>query len=249
MRARARLEAERVGGRTVCTTLRSDPPLTLRATPGGVHVVGSAAGPLGGDDLRLEVRVGPAAELDVRSVAAQLVQPGPTGAPSTVTVAVTVDADGSLGWRPEPTVVVAGADHRADTLVHLAAGARLTVREVLVLGRHGQPGGSILSRLHVVHDGVPVLRSDLAVGPVWAGSASAAVTAGHRVLGHVLAVGHPVPDQDLRQARATGVGMTTLASGDVLLLAVGDDTTTVGRALDAALGAVATADGADAALR
>lgn len=45
--ARARVEVVHDGAR-----------LTVRATPGGVHLLGSAAGPNGGDELRVDVVVG-----------------------------------------------------------------------------------------------------------------------------------------------------------------------------------------------
>ena len=62
MKAHAALTVARRGSRSVITELRSAPPLTLRRTgiPGAtaqVHVVGTAAGPLGGDSLRLDVSV------------------------------------------------------------------------------------------------------------------------------------------------------------------------------------------------
>ncbi|RZU48987.1 UreD urease accessory protein [Krasilnikovia cinnamomea] len=83
MRAAARIVAEADGrGGTRLSVLRGEPPLLLRRTgaaggPATVHLVGGAAGPLGGDDLRLDVEVGPGAWLEVRSVAATLALPGP----------------------------------------------------------------------------------------------------------------------------------------------------------------------------
>ncbi|MGC4855386.1 hypothetical protein ACLQ24_18840 [Micromonospora sp. DT4] len=67
MRALARLVARADGrGGTVLTELHGETPLLLRQTPGDgrvvtVYVVGGAAGPLAGDDLRLEIDVGPGA--------------------------------------------------------------------------------------------------------------------------------------------------------------------------------------------
>ena len=43
--------------------------------PGLVHLVGGAAGPLGGDDLRLDIEVGPDAVLCVLTVAASVALP------------------------------------------------------------------------------------------------------------------------------------------------------------------------------
>ena len=68
MRAHAHLVVERdADGRSVVRTLRSAAPLTLLPVRGRpvVHLVGSAAGPLGGDDLTLTVEVGPHARLTI----------------------------------------------------------------------------------------------------------------------------------------------------------------------------------------
>lgn len=236
MHARARLEAYRRGPRTVCTTLRSDPPLTLRAALGGAYLVGSAAGPLGGDDLRLDVVVGPDADLDVRSVASQLIHPGPLGAPSSAAVHVEVQARARLRWLPEPTVVVAGARHRSELSVTLHDSASLVVSEVLVLGRHRQASGSILSRLRVDRDGHPVLRSDLALGPSWPCSTSSAVVGDHRVVGQVLLAGPGITAPTLPETPGgLHVGIATLASSDLLLTVVGDDAVGVGRVVTAAV--------------
>ena len=70
MRAEARIvaESDRRGG-TRLAVLRGESPLLLRRTgprTGGavtVHLVGGAAGPLRGDDLRLDIEVGPGARL------------------------------------------------------------------------------------------------------------------------------------------------------------------------------------------
>ena len=137
-RGRVVVEADGGGGsRLAC--LRSEGPLVLRPTAGTVvHLVGGAGGPLGGDVLRIEIVVGPGAELTLQTVAAAVVLPGPT--PSVVEVDVVVGEGGSLRWLPEPTVAAGGCDHRARARVVLAAGARLVWREELVRGRFGEDG-------------------------------------------------------------------------------------------------------------
>ena len=192
MRASAALVADLSGatGRTRCTTLRSDPPLTLRATDDEVvHLVGSAAGPVGGDDLRLSLAVGPGGRLTVRSVAAAVVLPGPSGAASSLAVEATIGAGASLRWLPEPTIVARGCDHRAPTHLDLAPDAELVWREVIVLGRHGEPPGSLLQRLRVDVGGHPLLRNDLAVGPRWPGSLGPAGVGDARAVATALVVG------------------------------------------------------------
>lgn len=188
MRARAEI---RVVGRR-CTVLRSDPPFTFRETARGVSWVGTAAGPVGGDDLRLDVDVAAGGELDLTSVAASLVHPGPGGAPSSTRLRAGVGAGGTLAWHPRPSVLIEGCDHRATTMLDLAAGATVEWREEVVLGRADGRSGSLLQRLVVDLDGMPLLRSDLAVGPRWPGSLGPAGTAGARAVGTVLLVNRSV---------------------------------------------------------
>lgn len=191
MKAHARVVAERRGSRSRCTTLRSSPPITFRATADGLHLVGTAAGPVGGDDLRLEVTVASGASLTVRSVAAQLVLPGPVPAPSTTDVNVTVGSRSRLTWLPEPTVLVRGADHRLTTTIALGPAGDLVWRDEVVLGRDGEAAGSVLSRLRVERGGRPLLCTEVALGPAWPASGGPAGTDGARVASTTLLVGAP----------------------------------------------------------
>jgi urease accessory protein len=203
-----------------CTRLRSEPPLTFRQTPGGLYLVGSAAGPVGGDDLRLDIAVAENAALTVRSAAAQLVFPGAHGEPSRVNFDVTVGERALLGWRPEPMVLVRGADHRSSTRITLAAGARLVWQEIAVLGRHGEDSGSVRIRLRVERAGSPLLCSDLALGPAWPFSAGPAGIADSRVIGTLLVVG-AVPIE-LAPVAGVRAGAFALAEDAVLITALAD---------------------------
>jgi urease accessory protein len=187
----AAVVAELVGDRTRCTTLRSAPPISLRDTPEGLYLVASGAGPVGGDDLQLDVEVGCGASLAVRSAAASIVLPGPSGRASSLRVRALVS--GSLRWEPEPTILVAGCDHRTTTTIELAAGATLLWREVVVLGRHDERTGSLLQRIHVDRGGAPLLRSELPVGPRWPGAEGPAGTNGSLVVTSLLVVGLDEP--------------------------------------------------------
>ena len=190
MRARARVVAESDGrGGTRLVTLRSEAPLILRSTPEVLYMVGGAGGPLGGDDLSLEIVVGSSARLTVRTVAASIALPGV--GPSCVRVRAAVAGGGELRWLPEPVVAAQGCVHQMEATVVLEAGARLVWREELVLGRHGEPPGSVSSRASVDVDGTPLLRHELALGPEHPAAAGPAVTGGARAVGSVLLVGAP----------------------------------------------------------
>lgn len=187
--ARCRIAVEYAGrGMTRIATLRSQPPLLLRPTPGAVYLVGGAAGPLGGDDVHLEVRVGSNASLTLRTVAACVALPGTHGATSCFTVDVYVGTEGSLCWLPEPSVAACGCRHQVRAVVRAEQGARVVWREALLLGRHGEVPGSYWSRMDLEVSGRPVLRQELAVGPAVPGWDASAVTGGARAIGSVLVV-------------------------------------------------------------
>ncbi|GAA2347653.1 urease accessory protein UreD [Dactylosporangium salmoneum] len=166
MRAAARIVAEREGHRSVLRVLKGEAPLLPRRTgPCAVHIVGGAAGPLGGDDLSLEIEVGPGAELWVRTVAASIALPGRDGAESRLAVHATVAEGGFLAFLPEPIVAAARCRHHNAATVALAGGAALVWREEAVFGRHGEPGGDLRLSASIVRNARPWYRSEVAVGP------------------------------------------------------------------------------------
>jgi len=244
MRATARITAVAEAGRTRLVTLRSETPLLVRRTSPSladgeveVHLVGGAAGPLGGDRLRIEVTVGPGARLCVRSVAASLALPGPDGGTSTLDVHATVAAGGSLRWLPEPLIAARGCDHVTTSLVDLAGDAALTWREEVVCGRHGEDPGDALLASTVRVAGRTLLRQDLAVGPRASGWAGAAVLGGGRATGTLLIV-DPVWTEKPPGAAVLGPGAARmpLAGGPaVLASAVGGDLREVRAALERTL--------------
>ena len=233
MKASARVGVEHRRGRSRCTTLASAPPLSFRATDAALYLVGTAAGPVGGDDLTLDVAVAAGASLTVRSVAAQLVLPAPNPAPSTLRMTVEVGPGATLHWLPEPTVLVRGADHRLTTTVAMEADADLVWRDEVVQGRDAEPGGSLLHRFRVERDGVPLLCTELALGPAWPTAAGPAGTGAARVVTSLLLVGAPARAALERDGGAGVAGASPdrrtrwasfpLSSDAVLLSAVGAD--------------------------
>jgi urease accessory protein len=163
MRAHTCIEVALDGsGRSALRRVRCEAPLLVR--DGGLDgnvlrlwLVGGAAGPLGGDELALHLRVGDGATVAVRSVAAQLVQPGPHGTPSTLRVVADVGAGAWLDWCPEPTVSVQGSDHRTSTALHAAGDARVRWVEQVALGRDGEPAGRLALHQRVEVAGEVVL--------------------------------------------------------------------------------------------
>jgi urease accessory protein len=187
LNARASVVAEAgPGGNTRLSSLRSEAPLALRPTSAGLYLVGTAAGPVGGDRLELDIDVGACARLTIRSAAASLVFPG--RGPSLVDVRVRIGAGASLEWLVEPLVAIRDCRHVMQTRVIVETGGRLLWREELVVGRHGEKGGSVTSRMAVDVGGKPVLRQELALDGEPKGWESCAVGAGARSAGSVVIV-------------------------------------------------------------
>lgn len=190
MQAHALIVAEADGrGGVRLARLRGEPPLLLRQTgPGLVYLVGGAAGPLGGDDLHLEISVGPDAALCVLTVAASVALPARSGAPSRVAVTATVASGGTLYWLPEQVVATVNCQHRAFATVELAEGAALLWRDELICGRHGEAPGDATVGLSASYAGRPLLRQALSVGPGADGWAGPAVLGGAKATGSLLRV-------------------------------------------------------------
>jgi urease accessory protein len=247
MRARATIVAEADGlGGTRLAVLRGESPLLLRRTgprsPDGVitvHLVGGAAGPLRGDDLRLDVMVGPGARLDVRSVAASIALPGRPGAASScLEIHATVAADAVLRWLPEPLIAAAGCLHRTVTTVEVAAGGEVLWRDDLVCGRHGEESGDVRTDITVRYAGTTLYRHELSVGPsapAWSGAAvlgtsgGTGVSGGGRAVGSVVFAGGELPAASLPGGDAA---VMPLAGPAMLATAVGADIRQVRAALD-----------------
>lgn len=179
-------------GGTALPLLAGDGPLAVRRTtcddPAAAQVtlVGAMAAPLGGDRLRIEVRVLAGAHLRVTSAAATVSLPGRLPAPAHYDLDLRVDEGASLTWLPEPVIAAAGSELRMTARITLAATARIHYREEQILGRADEPPGRLTSRLTLRQDARLLLdqQTDLGPGaPDWDGPA---VLAGHRAVGQLL---------------------------------------------------------------
>jgi urease accessory protein len=193
VKAAARVEVARRDGRDVLVDARSEPPLAIRATPDRVLLVGSAAAPVGGDELALDVVVGPGATLALGTAAATLAWPGPTGRPSSQTVHADVGPGGVLRWEPEPLVAVAGCRHRSTTTVALAIDAVAWIVDEVALGRTGEPPGHVTLTWRIERAGRVLLHHEERLGPDVPGWGSAVTAGQHRHLLAAIAVGRPAP--------------------------------------------------------
>jgi urease accessory protein len=233
MRAQAAIVAELVDGRTEIVGRRAEAPLAIRRCDGRVLLAATAAAPVGGDELALDVRVDVGARVDVGTVAATMVWPGPDGARSTMATTCTVGDDGQLLLHPEPTIVVAGARHRVSTVVRLAPTARCTIVEELSLGRSGEPSGDIDLELRVERAGAPLVHHAERFGPSSPGVGTSVSVGGARFVVSMVVVGPPVDGPRTTIAATGAAAWLPLADDAAMLLAVGTDRPAAWAAADA----------------
>lgn len=181
-------------GRLELRTGRLAPRLTDqghdRAT---VSLLATTALLLGGDHVAIRARVGCHQHLRLNDVAATVAYNG-RGVQATLEVDIELAEHATLVWHTEPLVLSSGAAVIRGMTVSAAAGARMLLRDQLVLGRTDEPGGSLTCRTRMTYDGTPALAEDLALTPKAAG---AGVLGTARVLDTAVALGWrpPAPER------------------------------------------------------
>jgi urease accessory protein len=126
-----------------------------------VHLVSTAATPLGGDTIEVRVVVEDGAVLHLRSVAATIALPGRASLASRAHTHLEVA--GTLDMELEPTVVAADAQHHTDVTVRLSDCGSIRLRERVQVGRTGERQGFWSGGLRVDAD-IPVLRHRVEIG-------------------------------------------------------------------------------------
>jgi urease accessory protein len=137
--------------------------VAARATePDTVHLVSTAATPLGGDTIALRVIVEPGARLRLRSAAATVALPGRSTAESTAHWHLEVA--GELDVDPQPTVVAGGSRHATSSRLSVTGSGRVRLRERVQIGRTDERQGFWSGSLHADVDGRPLLRHRVELG-------------------------------------------------------------------------------------
>lgn len=149
-----------------------------------------------GDDVVVDVRVGPGAWLEVVETSGTVAY-NAFGAPSRWTARISVADGARLTWLGEPFVVSGGANVERVTTVDLASTGTALLRETVVLGRAGETGGAVDVRTTVRHGGAPLLVERLDLTD--AGErARPGLLGPHRVVDTVTALGwRPAPTPQL----------------------------------------------------
>ena len=150
----------------VVRSMSSQPPITLRQVQDDdpscatVCVVGSAAGPLAGDDLSLAISVQDGAMGRLIATGAMIAQ-GNGSSPALLRTQVSVGSAASLHADPGPLVVCSGSAIDVLLEIDLDEGATLTWREMVVLGRSAEPAGAARLRWNVRGADRPLLRQSV----------------------------------------------------------------------------------------
>lgn len=192
-------------------------PRIVRIDEAAAHVVlvaGSAL-LLAGDDLELVVEVGAGARLELSDVAATVAYDG-RGGRAVWRADLQVAEGAELTWHGQPFVVSCGAD--VDRVLHaeVAVGGRLRLRDTLVLGRHGETGGTVRARTRLSYAGSLVLAEDLDLRDGLTGLPG--ILRGARVVDQLVEVGPETSGADsvnVEPGEAQLVGPSPVAIGAV----------------------------------
>lgn len=223
-------------GITRAVELRAEAPQLLRVTEQGAageplvaHLVGGAAGPLGGDLSEFHLTLETGTRVTIRSVAATLVHPGARGGTSTASVVAAVGARAHLDWWPEPLITIAGCDHRLTCRIEAAEGAHVRWVDEIVAGRTGEVGGRLAVRQRVVVGGRVLADQEIATGPDLLGPGG---HAGARVVISAVEVGGPARPASAPIVTPTlRVARLEPAPGLTFWVGLGDDLEAVRHAL------------------
>ena len=204
------------------------PPLTLRqvrgAEPGRceLRLVGSAAGPLAGDDLSLSLRLRAGARAVLGAAGASLAQGRGSSGGAALSFAAEFEAGACLVADPGELIVCQGSRVDVRLSLALSTGAAVEWRELIVLGRTGEPPGAATVRWDVTRSGRPVLRQSTEL--------DLALTGGRRVLACALISG---PEVAARTVVASATAVAQRVDDHTLLVTVlTDDAAAARRELD-----------------
>lgn len=162
-------------------------------------IVNTGGGITGGDRLAIELHAGEGTTLTATSQAAEKIYRS-DGPPAHLTTRLRLDANARLDWMPQETIVFERAAAERTIDVEMAASARLTMVEQLVLGRvaHGEMLHDLhwLDRWRIRRAGTLVFAENVRIiGDAAALMQRAAIGGGARALATIV---HVAPDAHAR---------------------------------------------------
>lgn len=166
------LDVARVERRSVVQRAFATSPLRLltpknHGTAAWVYASSYGGGLVGGDDLRLTVRVGPDASVFLSSQASTKIYR--SHARSSLHLDADVSSGGQLVLWPDPVVCFAGSAYQQEQRITLAADAGLILVDTMSSGRRAfgerWQFQEYVARLGVIYDGQPILLDALRLSP------------------------------------------------------------------------------------
>ncbi len=228
--AELRLSFQREGERSALALREHRGPLRVQRPfyPEGdavSHVVllHPPGGIVGGDELAIDVRVGPGAHALLTTPAATKFYRS-AGARALQTQVLHVAAGARLEWLPQETILWSGARARVSTRVELAPDARFIGWEVSCLGRPAAGEtfvtGELEQRIELVRAGVPLLIERASYAGGGASLNAAWGLRGHPVIATLVCASATldVATLELTRAALTGAQLTSQALVSASLL-------------------------------
>lgn len=197
-----------------------------------VALLGQTALLLGGDQVGVEVEVGPGAVLELTDIAATVAYHG-RGRSAHWQTTVRLGLGARLSYAGAPLVVSDGADVTRSLTVDLAEGASAWLRETVVLGRAGEVGGRLDTSALLRRSGEEFCRERLILDPRTRGRPG--ILAGVRVLDSLLVLGTPREVAPTPAEPRSGCRTSFSGRSDVATYALLDEGSTITRFLGSSL--------------
>ena len=228
-------------GTTRFTRLAAEGGLAVRQTSAsGVHLIGTAAGPIGDDLIDIAISVGRGAHLTLHGVAATICLPGTNHEASQLTLTIMLHSDASLECALPTLIVCRGSRISSTTEVAAEGSSTLILDEQVSLGRSGEDGGEWSNRTVVDVQGRPALRQTQ--------TSASVLDAVSRLAGERLTAGAIVSRLALGPVDDDGIATTSGGAMRLRLPVAGRLSTSVGRDLLHAHRDLATLGAADSRL-
>jgi len=151
--------------------------LSSRSSAARVALLQPTASLLRGDEVTIQVNVGPGARLELLDVAGIVAHPTRGGPPARLRTVIELGPGAWLEWDAKPLVLCEGCDLRRAITIDMDDGATVLLRDTLVFGRAAEQPGVFKTRTVATYAGAPLhqealdtsetdaLRSEAVIGP------------------------------------------------------------------------------------
>lgn len=187
-----------------------------------VGLVATRALLLGGDEVELQVQVGPGSALELFDVAATVAYDG-RGRQASWVVGLSVGDGASVLWRGEPLVISDGATVQRRLRADLGNAATAVIRDTVVFGRFRQDGGDLHAITEIAVSSRDVLLEDQLL--TRSERIRTGVLGDNRVMDTVTCVGGPAPAPGDPGTSGSAVAFQLIAGAGSVTRFLGSDST------------------------